>query len=100
MNTQKLLKLFRYTAIAEGISYLALLGIAMPLKYVSGNLLVIKYMGWLHGLLFIAFCILLTLVKFNFNWSLFKSLRAFLASLLPFGTFIFDKEIKKEIEQF
>ncbi len=97
MNTQKLLHFFRYIAIAEGISYLALLGIAMPLKYLSGNLVVIKYMGWLHGLLFIVFCVLLGLVKLKLKWTLLKSLTAFGASLLPFGTFIFDKEIKKEI---
>ncbi|HRH03092.1 MAG TPA: DUF3817 domain-containing protein [Bacteroidia bacterium] len=100
MNAQKLLRLFRYIAIAEGVSYLALLGIAMPLKYLSGNLLVIKYLGWVHGLLFILFCTFLAFVKFKMNWTILKSLRAFVASLLPFGTFIFDKEIKQEIKQF
>lgn len=87
---------FRLIAIAEGISYLFLLGIAMPLKYFAGMPDVVKYAGWVHGLLFILFMFALAEVTIKRKWTLFKALRGFVASLIPFGTFMFDRELKKE----
>ena len=57
-----MLKLFRATAILEGISYLALFGITMPLKYWAGIPEPNKIVGYAHGVLFIAFIILTVLV--------------------------------------
>ena len=88
---------FRWIAIIEGISYLLLLFIAMPLKYFADQPLPVKYMGWLHGVLFVAFCILLLLVWIRCKWSFGKTTLAFISSLFPFGTFLFDREIKKDI---
>lgn len=87
------MKYFRVIAIAEGISFLVLLFIAMPLKYFAGFPHAVKYVGWIHGILFIAFCIFLLLVKIKFHWTIKKSLIAFVASLLPFGTFVLDAKI-------
>lgn len=97
-KTNNLLKQFRIIAIIEGISFLVLLFIAMPLKYLAGMPLAVKYVGWIHGILFIAFCIFLLLVKIKYNWTIIKVLLAFIASLLPFGTFVLDAKIlKKEL---
>lgn len=89
---------FRFVAIAEGISFLVLLFIAMPLKYFAEMPFAVVYAGWIHGILFIAFCILLLVVKIKYKWNFKKSATAFIASLLPFGTFILDAKIlRKEI---
>ncbi len=58
MEYQNMLKTFRYTAIIEGISYLALFAISMPLKYLAGLGEPNKYIGYAHGFLFILYMIL------------------------------------------
>ena len=90
---------FRLVAIMEGVSYLVLLGIAMPLKYFAGLPEVVKYTGWLHGVLFVWFMMLLLKVWIKYKWSFGKTLLAFIASLLPFGTFVLDNKLKKEEQE-
>ncbi len=88
-----LLPLFRKIGIAEGISLLLLLGIAMPLKYFAEIPEAVKFTGWVHGILFITYCWLAYMVREEKGWP-FKMLAwAFLAAFLPFGTFLFDKKI-------
>lgn len=77
----------------EACSFLVLLFIAMPLKYLAGQPLAVKLVGWAHGVLFVWFC-----------WVLFQAWRArlpflmaivaFIASLVPFGPFIIDGRLK------
>lgn len=86
----------RLTGITEGISFLVLLFIAMPLKYLADLPDAVKYTGWIHGLLFILYMLALANVKFTLQWPVKKAAIAFLASLIPFGTFILDREWKKE----
>ncbi|MGC4232177.1 MAG: DUF3817 domain-containing protein [Niabella sp.] len=83
-------------AFAEGVSYLLLLLVAMPLKYYADFPEAVKYIGWLHGLLFVLFCIYLLKVWIGLKWSFGKALIAFIASLVPFGTFLLDARLKKE----
>jgi integral membrane protein len=92
MNSQ--LSLFKKISIAEGISFLALMFIAMPMKYFMDIPLAVKYTGWAHGLLFIAYIIWLALAAFEQKWSFKIIVLAFLASLIPFGPFIFHKMVK------
>ena len=87
---------FRLVAIMEGLSFLVLLGIAMPLKYFADMPLAVKYIGWVHGLLFVLYIVLLLKVSALYKWGLGKVAVAFIASILPFGTFILDKKLKKE----
>lgn len=84
---------FRVIAICEGISFLVLLFIAMPLKYFADMPLAVKYTGWVHGLLFVAYMISGLQVKMEYHWDIKKTITAVLASLLPFGPFILDKKI-------
>ena len=84
---------FRLISIAEGISYLLLLGIAMPLKYYADFPEAVKYTGWAHGVLFVAYMISGLDISIERKWSLGKIVLAVLASLLPFGPFIFDKKM-------
>ncbi len=90
------LGMLRMVGIAEGISFLVLLGIAMPLKYLAGIPLAVKLAGWTHGLLFIFFAVSLSQVKQIYNWPLKKAFIAFVAALLPFGTFVLDKSLRQE----
>lgn len=87
---------FRFIVIAEGISYLLLLFVAMPLKYFASQPLPVKYLGWVHGILFMFYCFFLLLVWLKYKWSLSKVVIAFIAALLPFATFILDRKLKKE----
>jgi integral membrane protein len=87
---------FRKIALIEGISFLLLLFIAMPLKYAAGMPLAVTIVGSIHGGLFIAFMIWMYLVYDQYNKTLGWMAKAFLASIVPFGTFILDKQWKKE----
>jgi len=80
----------RIVAFLEGISYLVLLGIAMPLKYMAGLPEAVRVVGMAHGVLFVLFVILLIQVATERSWSFKKSLLVFVSSIVPFGTFYAD----------
>ena len=92
----KELSLLRKAGIAEGISFLVLLGIAMPLKYLFQQPIAVKIFGWAHGILFVTFLFLAWEVKTDRNKSLKWFATAFLAAIIPTGTFFFDKKLKEE----
>lgn len=87
------LGLLRIIGLLEGISYLLLLGIAMPLKYMAQMPEFIYPTGLAHGLLFTLYVIFVLIVSWQLKWKLVTIFWALLASLLPFGTFIADKKI-------
>lgn len=89
---------FRLIAILEGVSFIVLLFIAMPLKYIYGIPTAVRIVGSLHGALFIAYMFMLLQVKIERKWDLSKTAMAVVASLIPFGTFIYDSKLKKEQE--
>ncbi|MCY1540614.1 integral membrane protein [compost metagenome] len=93
------LHLFRKVAVAEGLSYLLLLFVAMPLKYWAGMPLAVKYTGWVHGLLFMLYVICLIMAWQERKWSFGKAALIFTASLLPFAPFIVDKRLKDDDRQ-
>lgn len=96
MNFNSLSGLFRWIAVLEGISYLVLVGIGMPLKYMYKNMEFIFFAGWIHGILFMAFCSLLLLAGIKDKWKFGKMVIAFIASLLPLGTFWFEYQLRKD----
>lgn len=96
MKNKKTFTWFRKIALAEGISFLVLLFIAMPLKYIWGLPMAVTFAGGLHGLLFVGFIIMIYLVKESFKKNIKWAVNAFLASIIPFGTFVMDKQWKKE----
>ena len=91
-NVQKLVNRFRMVGIAEGISFLILLLIAMPLKYMFNIPEAVKIFGWMHGALFIGFIYLafevMGALRKNIGWFA----KAFAAAIIPCGTFIFDRQ--------
>jgi integral membrane protein len=80
----------------EGISYLALLGIAMPLKYAADMPKAVTVVGSLHGFLFVLFLLALLIVWRKKNWGYERVALAFLLSIIPFGTFYLDRQLRKE----
>jgi len=89
-----LLKQLRFLAIGEGISYLVLFGNMLLVK--PNNLVLYKKLlypiGMAHGVLFMAYCVFVILVAINKKWNYKITLLGLIASLLPFGTFYFDKK--------
>ena len=96
MKATKTFHWFGKIANTEGISFVVLLFIAMPLKYFGGIPLAITIVGAVHGILFIAFMIPAHEVKVDYKKDFRWFAKAFIASILPFGTFIMDKQWKKE----
>ena len=90
-----MINILRITALLEGLSFLILLGIAMPLKYMYDKPGMVKIVGMAHGVLFIAYILLVVIVKEKMNWNFKQTAIALIASVLPFGTFYADKKLFK-----
>lgn len=89
----------RLAGLYEGISYLVLLLIAMPLKYFADFPMAVTIVGALHGLLFVLFLIAVAHVMFVHRWSIMRGIGALIASLVPFGTFVLDVQLKRDQRQ-
>jgi integral membrane protein len=87
----------RLVGTLEGVSFLALLLIAMPLKYAAGQPLAVRYVGMAHGILFLLYLLALVPVALDFRWSWKTCALAVLASILPAGPFVFDAKILKPL---
>jgi integral membrane protein len=83
--------IFFKIGIAEAISFLLLLGVAMPLKYGLGLPEAVKYTGWAHGLLFMGYILWLFLAADEQKWGFKVVALGFIAALVPFGPFWFHK---------
>jgi integral membrane protein len=95
-NYPKTLKDLRVTAILEGISYLVLFFITMPMKYWMDNPVPNKIFGMVHGFLFILYCILLLQAHFQGKWNWSKTILGFILSFIPFGTFYAERKMFRE----
>jgi integral membrane protein len=90
------IRVFRMIALAEGVSFLTLLFMAMPMKYFMGMPEVVRVVGSIHGLLFVLYVGLLAMLHVRQRWSFSFSLYALVASVIPFGTFMLDKQLRKK----
>lgn len=86
----------RMLGMVEGVSFLVLLFIAMPLKYAWGYPLAVRIIGLIHGLLFMGFCAALINVKNVVGWDIKRMGLVFLAALMPFGPFVVDGTLRRE----
>lgn len=87
---------FRLVAWLEGLSFLVLLGIAMPLKYLFGLPLAVRIVGMLHGVLFIMYGIAVIDALSSGRWKRDRAFWAMVASVLPFGAFVFEAKLRRE----
>ena len=78
----------------EGLSFLLLLSVAMPLKYVYDQPMAVKIFGWFHGGMFVLLGIVTLVVMKQRHWSIGKGALVMVAGLIPFGPWIFDRRIE------
>lgn len=89
---------FRVISALEGFSYLLLVFIAMPIKYIGENPYPVKILGMAHGVLFIIFMISLFETKIKKSWDTGMMFQLFVLSLVPFGAFFIEKKVKPKKE--
>ena len=83
----------------EAVSYLLLLFVAMPLKYIWGWPEAVRVVGMAHGILWMAYIGLAVLGKWDYQWSWKLTAWLFVASLMPFGPFVAEaKLLRKRVE--
>ncbi len=82
----------------EAISYLLLLGIAMPLKYGFDMPQAVRVVGMAHGILWMAYIGLAILGQVDYKWSIKTTFWLFIASLLPFGPFVADAKLLRKVD--
>ena len=86
------LKIFRIITFLEGISYILLLFIGVPLKYIGHNEIMVKILGMPHGVLFVLYIMLALFNKKNMKWNIKDIFMILIGSIIPFGTFYIDKK--------
>lgn len=86
----------RVVGILEGVSFLVLLGVAMPLKYLAGLPQAVRIVGSLHGFLFLLFLLVLARAAAAYRWPLSRIALAVVAAVLPFGPFVLDAHLRRE----
>ena len=87
-----MIKIFRILAFLECVSYILLLFIAVPIKYLLDDPTYVKLLGMPHGILFVVYIIFSVIGKNKFKWSYKEFFIVSTASLIPFGTFYVDKK--------
>lgn len=98
MSAPQLLSL-RRVGLIEGVSFLLLLGVAMPLKYLYEMPIAVSIVGAIHGFLFIWYCIVLWFAKTEQHWSCGKAVLLFCAAVVPLGPFIAEIWLKQEYQE-
>ncbi|WP_299672784.1 DUF3817 domain-containing protein [uncultured Tenacibaculum sp.] len=91
-----MINIFKIVSFLEGLSYILLLFIATPIKYIYDDPTYVKWLGMPHGLLFIGYLALATLLKVELKWSVKDFLIVCLLAIIPFGTFFVGKYLKEE----
>lgn len=89
------INVFRIIALLEGVSYILLLFIATPIKYLADDPQYVKLLGMPHGILFIAYIALAFVFKNDFSWTKKQFYMVLIASIIPFGTFYIGKKYLK-----
>jgi integral membrane protein len=85
----------RLISVVEGVSFLLLLGVAMPLKYLVGIPEPVSVVGAAHGILFILYALAAAALMLTLRWSPLWFVGAMVASVVPFGTFYIDARLKR-----
>tara|TARA_B100001287_G_scaffold217040_1_gene185908 strand:+ start:1607 stop:1879 length:273 start_codon:yes stop_codon:yes gene_type:complete len=83
-------KVFRVVALLEGVSYILLLFLAVPIKYWGGDEQWVKLLGMPHGILFFGYIAIAFSLKSSKKWSFRDLLIILICSIFPFGTFYVD----------
>jgi integral membrane protein len=95
LTSKTILARFRTVAFLEGLSYLTLLFVAMPLKYLADMPMMVRVVGMAHGVLFVAYAVLVAWLFARRTFSFTSAAWAMVWSVIPFGTFILDRQLAK-----
>ncbi len=87
---------FKIIALLEGISYILLLFVAVPIKYLADDPQYVKLLGMPHGILFVAYVVLAVLLSAQLKWNGKTLFIVLVASIIPFGTFYVDRTYLKQ----
>jgi integral membrane protein len=79
----------------ESVSLLILLLVAMPMKYIWGDPTLVKWVGMIHGILFIAYVAVVMRAHAETRWPLSYTFWGIMSSFIPFGPTLFVKELRK-----
>jgi len=90
----------RIIGYLEGLSLLALVFVAVPMKYFFANPNITKILGPIHGAIFLLFLFNTLSVGVEHNWK-FKTttLKVIIACFIPFGTFYIDNKILSKLKE-
>lgn len=86
---------FRWISRAEALSLLLLFGFAMPLKYVFGDPTAVEWVGLIHGILFLVYVVALGGAAYLASWPWMHVAMGFVASMIPFGPFVFERYVDR-----
>ena len=90
-----MLNVFRLIAFFEGLSYILLLFVGVPLKYLNDDVTLVKMLGMPHGFLFMTYIAFVIVLRFDHTWFKKHFILISLASIIPFGTFIVEYKLRK-----
>lgn len=99
LPTTSTLKTLTTVGYLEGTSFLLLLGVAMPMKYMLGISAAVSWVGMAHGVLFISYLVVLLATANKIKMPLWAMPCGVLASMLPFGPFVFDSLLKRSLTE-
>ena len=89
------IQVLRHIGLIEGVSFVLLVAVAMPLKYVADLPMAVKVAGWAHGLLFMLLCGALLWTMVAARWAIGRGALVFVAALLPLRPFLIDRRMKR-----
>ena len=92
-----LIPIFRLVAFLEGLSYILLLLVAVPIKYSSGEAFFVKMLGMPHGIIFVLYIAIALVLRIDNQWIKNNFLAVLIASVIPFGTFVVDFKFKQTL---
>lgn len=92
--TRPFLNRLRWMSLVDAVSYLVLVGVAMPLKYAADMPLAVTVVGMVHGLVWMLFMWLLMRARFEASWPVPRVLALGLAALVPIVPFCLDRRVR------
>ncbi len=92
MSLDQQVKTFKWVSILEGVSFLVLLLIAMPLKYIWEAPQMVQVVGMLHGILFVLYILGAFWISRALGWNLKTLFIVCISSVLPLGPFYVEKK--------
>jgi len=94
--SSSVIRQLRVIGLIEGVSFVVLLGIAMPLKYLAGMPRAVSVVGMAHGVLFILYLAALAHAHVTVRWPMRRALTVFAAAMLPLGPFFIEGSLRRE----